>query len=91
MNLIAETSEWLGNVYRATASICWNMLLNSLLTFDEIKILFTENIVFNFIEFMNELKNLGYENVRDGLTELINKKSCDILDFLCKQYPQTKI
>lgn len=46
-------------VYRATASICWNMLLNNYLTFDEVKILFTENIVFNFIEFMNELYKLG--------------------------------
>jgi hypothetical protein len=45
----AETSEWLGMVYRATASICWNMLLNNTLGFDEVKILFTENIVFNFI------------------------------------------
>ena len=33
IDLSNETSEWLGNVYRATASICWNMLLNSLLTF----------------------------------------------------------
>lgn len=30
-------------------------------------------------------------HVLENLTELINKKSCDILDFLCKQYPQTKI
>ena len=44
---IAE--EWLGLVYRATASICWNMLSNNLLNFDETKILFTENIIFNFI------------------------------------------
>lgn len=28
------TEEWLGLVYRATASICWNMLSNNLLTFD---------------------------------------------------------
>lgn len=46
-------------VYRATASICWNMLLNNYLNFEEVKILFTENIVFNFIAFMNELKALG--------------------------------
>ena len=26
--------EWVGLVYRATASICWNMLSNHLLTFD---------------------------------------------------------
>lgn len=36
---IAE--EWLGLVYRATASICWNMLSNHLLNFEETKILFT--------------------------------------------------
>jgi hypothetical protein len=29
-----ETSEWLGMVYRATASICWNMLLNNSLNFE---------------------------------------------------------
>ena len=46
-------------VYRATASICWNMLSNNQLTFEEIKVLFTENIIFNFIEFMKELKKSG--------------------------------
>ena len=39
LSQIAE--EWLGLVYRATASICWNMLSNNLLNFDETKILFT--------------------------------------------------
>lgn len=82
-----ETSEWLGQVYWATASICWNMLLNNYLTFDEIRILFTENIV----EFMNELTNMGRRNQKDKLTALINEKSVEFLDFLCKQYPQTKI
>lgn len=86
-----ETSEWLGQVYRATASICWNMLLNNYLTFDEVKILFTENIVYNFIEFMNELTNMGRRNQKEKLTALINEKSVEVLDFLCKQYPQTKI
>jgi hypothetical protein len=86
-----ETSEWLGMVYRATASICWNMLLNNFLNFEEVKILFTENIVFNFIEFMNELSALGKFEERKQLTALINEKSVDVLDFLCKQYPQTKI
>lgn len=78
-------------VYRATASICWNMLLNNYLNFEEVKILFTENIVFNFIEFMNELSRMGKDTMREKLTELINEKSVDILDFLCRQYPQTKI
>ena len=57
--LLKETSEWLGMVYRATASICWNMLVNNYLNFDEVKILFTENIIFNFIEFMKEMKKIG--------------------------------
>ena len=60
----SEASEWLGMVYRATASICWNMLLNNFLNFEEVKILFTENIVFNFISFMNELKKMGKNEVR---------------------------
>lgn len=78
-------------VYRATASICWNMLLNNYLNFEEVKILFTENIVFNFIAFMNELKAMGRQEEREELTSIINEKSVDVLDFLCKQYPQTKI
>ncbi len=57
-NLKSETAEWLGQVYRATASICWNMLINNYLNFDEVKILFTENIVFNFVEFMQDLKKV---------------------------------
>jgi hypothetical protein len=89
--MTVETSEWLGQVYRATASICWNMLLNNYLTFDEVKILFTENIVYNFIEFMNELTKMGKRSIKENLTSLINDKSVDVLDFLCKQYPQTKI
>ena len=36
------------------------MLLNNYLSFDEVKILFTENIVFNYITLMNELEDLGY-------------------------------
>lgn len=40
-DLKAETTEWIGQVYRATASICWNMLLNNYLSFEEVKILFT--------------------------------------------------
>jgi hypothetical protein len=87
----AETSEWLGMVYRATASICWNTLLNNSLNFDEVKILFTENIVFNFIEFMNELIKMGKQSVCGKLIDLVNEKSVDILEFLCRQYPQTKI
>lgn len=48
-DLKVETAEWLGQVYRATASICWNILLNGSLSFEEVKILFTENIIFNFV------------------------------------------
>lgn len=58
-DLKLETAEWLGQVYRATASICWNMLLNNYLSFEEVKILFTENIIFNFVEFMKEVKKIG--------------------------------
>jgi hypothetical protein len=78
-------------VYRATASICWNMLLNNSLSFEEVKILFTENIIFNFIEFMKEMKKVGQEDQLDEITSIINKKSVHILDYLCRQYPQTKI
>jgi len=48
------------------------MLLNNSLTFDEVKILFTENIVFNFIEFMNELIRMGKQATCDKLIELVN-------------------
>jgi len=40
---------------------------------------------------MKELKELGYESLRFDITERINKISYEILDFLCVQYPQTKI
>jgi hypothetical protein len=40
---------------------------------------------------MNELARMGKDSMREKLTELINEKSVDILDFLCRQYPQTKI
>jgi hypothetical protein len=56
-----------------------------------VKILFTENIVYNFIEFMNELTKMGKRSIKENLTSLINDKSVDVLDFLVKQYPQTKI
>ena len=77
--LISETTEWLGVVYRATASISWNMLSNAQLSFEEIKVLFTENIIFNFIEFLKEMK------------KTLNKKSVSVLEYLCRQYPQTKL
>lgn len=37
----SKITEWIGMVFRATASICWNMLLNDSLNFEEVKILFT--------------------------------------------------
>jgi hypothetical protein len=86
-----ETAEWLGQVYRATASICWNMLINNSLSFEEVKILFTENIIFNFVEFMKEIGSNFNEGLLGELTSIINKNSVSILDFLCRQYPQTKI
>ena len=85
------TEEWLGLVFRATASICWNMLSNNLLNFDETKVLFTENIIYNFIEFMKATKELGYGTYRVQLVENINTTSTNILAFLCNQYPQTKV
>jgi transcriptional regulator len=30
----AKITEWIGMVFRATASICWNMLLNDSLNFE---------------------------------------------------------
>ena len=90
--LIHIAEEWLGLVYRATASICWNMLSNNLLNFDETKILFTENIIFNFIEFMRAYKwGGGRESEGVELVENINQTSVNILQFLCTQYPQTKV
>jgi hypothetical protein len=85
------TEEWLGLVYRATASICWNMLSNHLLSFDETKILFTENIIYNFIEFMKTFKDISHQESRVRLVENLNATSVNILDFLCTQYPQTKV
>lgn len=31
------------------------------------------------------------DDLRERLTILINERSVDVLEFLCKQYPQTKI
>ena len=78
-------------VFRATASISWNMLLNKNLTFEEVKVLFTENIIYNFIELMTELKELLNANDRFLMTDHINEIARDVLEFLGKQYPQTKI
>jgi hypothetical protein len=50
-----KTTEWVGMVFRATASICWNMLYGGQLNFEEVKVLFTENIIFNFIEYMKDI------------------------------------
>jgi hypothetical protein len=47
-----KLTEWVGMVFRACASICWNMLQNNSLNFEEVKVLFTENIIYNFIHLM---------------------------------------
>jgi hypothetical protein len=73
------------------ASMCWNMMLNGFLNYEETKILFTENIIYNYIEFMNELDKRGFAKEKHRLTSIINKKSINILEFLGRQYPQTKI
>ena len=73
------------------ASMCWNMMLNGFLNYEETKILFTENIIYNYIEFMKELDTRGFTEHKHRLTSVINRKSVNILEFLGKQYPQTKI
>lgn len=95
--------EWLGIVYRVTASICWSSLLNKFLSFDETKVLFTQNIIFNYIELMkdfheisalkaSELENSKYMvYLETTIVKLINEQAIEILRFLCKQYPQTRI
>ena len=85
------TIEWIGDVFRMVASMCWNMMLNGFLNYEESKILFTENIIYNYIEFMKALEERGFSQHKHHLTSIINKKSVNILDFLGKQYPQTKI
>ena len=67
-NILKAISEWLGIVYRATASISWNMLQNQLLNYSETKVLFTENIIFNYIEVIKDLRSI-YQNVKaiDGV------------------------
>jgi hypothetical protein len=51
-DLESKVTEWVGMVFRACASICWNMLQNKSLNFEEVKVLFTENIIYNFIHLM---------------------------------------
>lgn len=40
---------------------------------------------------MKALEMRGFTQYKHRLTSIINKKSVNILDFLGKQYPQTKI
>ena len=56
------TEYWIGSVYRSTASVCWNLLNTGQLSFEETKILFTENIVYNYIEFMKSIKAVEKQN-----------------------------
>ena len=53
--------------------------------------LFTENIIFNFTEYMKDIIVYIDEEKRLELTKHINYVSCEVLEFLCKQYPQTKV
>jgi len=67
------------------------MLQTNQLDFNETKILFTENIIFNYIELIKDLRLLGLKkDHHSAAVETINKKSIDILAFLCERYPQTK-
>ena len=78
-------------VFRTSASISWNMLLSGKLSFDEVKVLFTQNIIFNFIELINELQKHFSQAKRLEITSHINDVAKQTLQFLCRQYPQTKI
>ena len=40
---------------------------------------------------MKEMKKIGKEQFMPQLTSIINSKSVSILEYLCRQYPQTKI
>lgn len=52
------------------------MLLSNQLTFEEVKILFTENVIFNFIEYMKDIGTFISEEKRLELTNYINFISC---------------
>jgi hypothetical protein len=56
-----------------------------------VKVLFTENIIFNFIEYMKDIDSFMNEEKKLELTNHINYMSCEVLEFLCRQYPQTKV
>ncbi len=51
-------------IFRASASICWNMLRGGQLNFEEVKVLFTENIIFNFIEYMKDIHSFVNEDLK---------------------------
>ena len=40
---------------------------------------------------MKEMKNIKKHNFLEELTSIINKKTVSVLEYLCRQYPQTKI
>jgi len=37
------------------------------------------------------MKKRGQRQQLDDITSIINQKSVNVLEFLCRQYPQTKI
>lgn len=37
------------------------------------------------------MKNIKKHNFLEELTSIINKKAISVLEYLCRQYPQTKI
>ena len=40
---------------------------------------------------MKDIRKLGLVNYQQHIPQIVNKKSAEIIDYLCKQYPQTKI
>jgi len=68
------TQCWIGTLYRSTASTCWNLLNTGQLSFEETKILFTENIIYNYIEYMKALKNNENKNKHDTGTLNIKRR-----------------
>lgn len=81
-----EIDEWLGEMSFAVASATFNMFVTKQLTYDEVKIYFSENLLLNILLFMENVKDAQVYDVM----KYFNVKLQDNLEYLKKKYPQAK-
>lgn len=82
--------EWLGEVHFRIVSTSFDFMINKMLTFTEIKVYCSENLLLNIILFIQKVENRIRGITLTEFMLFIDKVLNENLEYLMVKYPQAK-